>query len=558
MTLRLLSSGVDSLYLSVNGGVRAALLAELETAKARAQHEGEAVPYEFAGTGWRLLLKPGGHGGYTYWLGSPDVELWVGRHPKMKGPAARVQFHALYLHGMGVEAAVAAVRELLARAVCVEPLMLSVSRIDVYADVQGWRLEPADLGRFVTRANHRDVKTVGRRFTGFVFGRGGGMMARLYDKDAQMAEAGLTWMQAYWRGRVDGEPVWRLEFELRRGLLGRLEVREPEAVLELVPALWQRCTGEWLTLRMPCGQEDGWRWPVDPAWAEAGGLLGEVQAGRELVWRAAEEADEERVLAVLQGSLTSWAAMWGLEDEERAARAMTLRVCRYLARTGRTFASEVRRKRERMGARGVRRAVLGRHARLGPKAREEKALPRIGRSARTARRARVGQSTFLARPAEDTTAADSGMDRTVSTVRVSGGDSPRGWMEAETSGEAVNRRVDGGQDDAGRDETWGRRGTEGEAKRPGEDGRAHDRGHEDDGCGRGDGAGRAKASVGAEPPTQPAGHERNRSRGGWAGPARQRAPGWRGGGGRSGRSKVRRTRAGRRSMSVRSGGARRK
>src|ERR1700730_13407545 len=84
MTLRLLSSGVDSLYLSVNGGVRSALLAELETAQVRAQREGEAVPFAFAEREWRLLLKPGGHGGYAYWLGSPDVELWVGRHPKMK------------------------------------------------------------------------------------------------------------------------------------------------------------------------------------------------------------------------------------------------------------------------------------------------------------------------------------------------------------------------------------------------------------------------------------------------------------------------------------------
>src|SRR5437660_1138123 len=81
---------------------------------ARAEPEGDAVPFAFAGAGWRLLLKPGGHGGYSYWLGSPDVELWVGRHPKMKGPAARMQFHSLYLHGMGVEAALSAVRDLLA------------------------------------------------------------------------------------------------------------------------------------------------------------------------------------------------------------------------------------------------------------------------------------------------------------------------------------------------------------------------------------------------------------------------------------------------------------
>jgi hypothetical protein len=414
MTLRLLSSGVDSLYLSVKGGVRAALVVELEAAKERARHEGDAVPFAFAETGWRLLLKPGGHGGYAYWLGSPDVELWIGRHPRMKGPAARVQLHSLYLHGKGVEAALAAVRGLLETAVCAGPVALSVSRLDVYADAQGWRLEPADLDRFVTWANHRDmkadVKAVGRRFTGFVFGRGGGLMARLYDKDAQMAEKDLTWMRAYWSGRVEGEPVWRLEFQMRREFLRGLEAQDAEAVLELLPALWQRCTGEWLTLRMPSAHTVKARWPVDPAWVEARGLLGEVQAGRELVWREAEAASELRVLRGWLGSLTSLAAMHGIYDLDRAAVAMARRGKRFLAGLDRKFGTEVERKRARLEARGVRydgldsgRGLRQRHGGprrglCGPKAQGKGSVPRIGRSARTARRARVGQSTYLGRP----------------------------------------------------------------------------------------------------------------------------------------------------------------
>jgi hypothetical protein len=400
MTLRLLSGGVDSLYVSIRGGARTALLVELEAAKLRAQHEREPVPFEFAKTGTRMRVKPGGFAGWAYWLTSPELELWLGRDPRMQGPAGRVQFHSLYLHGAGPATALAAVRDLLERDVCAGPSMLSVSRLDVYADAQGWRLEPADMKRFVTWANHRDVKGVGRRFTGFVFGQGGGMMARLYDKDAQMEESGRTWMRSYWRGRVEGERVWRLEFELRRALMRRLEAQEPGAVLELVPALWRRCTSEWLTLRIPSGHAVKARWPVDPMWVEAQGLLGAVQEGRELVWRAAEEASEERVLAVLAGSFTTWAAMQGIEDEERAGRAMVVRTDRYLARTGRTFGSEVRRKRERLLARGVRRAVLSRRVHAPglsmpggavgvPEAQEEESLPRIGRSARTARRARV-------------------------------------------------------------------------------------------------------------------------------------------------------------------------
>src|SRR5579859_5982599 len=170
MTLRLLSSGVDSLYLSVNGGVRTALLSELERAKVRAQHERGPVPFEIAETGWRLLLKPNGSGGYAYWLTSAELELWAGRNAEMEGPRARVQLHSVYLHAVGPVAALAAVRELLEREVCAGPLMLSVSRVDVYADMQGLRLVPGDEPRFVTRANDRQVRIDGRRFTGFRFG----------------------------------------------------------------------------------------------------------------------------------------------------------------------------------------------------------------------------------------------------------------------------------------------------------------------------------------------------------------------------------------------------
>ncbi|TMC11088.1 MAG: hypothetical protein E6J41_06995 [Chloroflexi bacterium] len=88
MTLRLLSSGVDTLIVTARGGVRSALLVELEAGRKRARHEGGPVPFELGGSGCELLLKPYGWSGYRYWLASPELELWVGAEEGGAGGSA--------------------------------------------------------------------------------------------------------------------------------------------------------------------------------------------------------------------------------------------------------------------------------------------------------------------------------------------------------------------------------------------------------------------------------------------------------------------------------------
>ena len=70
MSVRLLSSGVDSLYVSATGGLRADVLSAMEAAQARAEHEKDAVPVVFNREPWRMLLKPQGYRGYRFWLTS--------------------------------------------------------------------------------------------------------------------------------------------------------------------------------------------------------------------------------------------------------------------------------------------------------------------------------------------------------------------------------------------------------------------------------------------------------------------------------------------------------
>src|SRR5437763_16308900 len=66
-------------------------------------------------------------------------------------PAVQVQLHSAYLHSMGVHDAMRLVGETLRKSVRADKRVeLGVSRIDLYADVQGWPREVGDLERCVS------------------------------------------------------------------------------------------------------------------------------------------------------------------------------------------------------------------------------------------------------------------------------------------------------------------------------------------------------------------------------------------------------------------------
>jgi hypothetical protein len=78
------------------------------------------------------------------------------------------------------------------------PYKLTVSRIDIYADVQGWVPELSDLHRFVGFGPYRrgfEERQVsyltGSRLTGFMFGKDA-LVARIYDKTVEIRRRGLS------------------------------------------------------------------------------------------------------------------------------------------------------------------------------------------------------------------------------------------------------------------------------------------------------------------------------------------------------------------------------
>jgi hypothetical protein len=331
--------------------VRAGVWETLEDAKREAQEADEAVPFEFPVTSQAFLLKPYGLRGYAYWLTSPDFELVLGQSKWF--PAALVQLHAAYLHSVGPEWACHIACQLLRVEVFGAPPDVVTSRVDVYADTQGWNLGLADLQRFVCRGRGRrafvereQVFASGRRLTGFMWGRAA-IVARLYDKTAEIERRGTSWLPDLWAERDTDRPVWRLEFQFRRDVLVEFGLRTVDEVLAGAQDLWRYGTTDWLTLRTPTEDARERRWPVDPLWREvqaveiAPDICGVVR--RRLV-----QATEERIVQGLQGYLTSWAALRGTRLLGVTLEAARPVVERYMASRGRTFEAEVRRKHARL------------------------------------------------------------------------------------------------------------------------------------------------------------------------------------------------------------------
>lgn len=221
--------------------------------------------------------------------------------------------------------------------------------MDIYADFQGWVPRPHDYGRFVTRSrrntSHIAIHHNGRHFTGFTFGRNA-MVARLYDKSAEIAHSGKDWMRTVWCDRLDPlRPVWRMEFKLRREVLAQCSLSDPEAVVENRQDLWAYAT-RWLSLRSPRPRERRTRWPVANAWVQLSrAALGAPQSS--LVRQRIKKHEESVLVRGLAGYASSLAALAGVSDLDVTMLVSRRRVLEYMDATGRDFRELVRVKRER-------------------------------------------------------------------------------------------------------------------------------------------------------------------------------------------------------------------
>lgn len=311
--VRELASGVDALYLSGYAELPEGLLTRLESAKKRARVSGGPVAFSFGGFGFGML--PYGMQKYPYWLSHEWGALAITDSKKL--PALHWQPRSEFLHGIGAPESVEAIRSLISREV--ESFRLGVSRVDLFADWQGWSVGLADEARLVRRARHVTVDMEGKDWTGFTLGRrtSGGIGGRIYDKTAEIAsgKGNPMWFEIWREKYVPGLPVIRVELEFhRRTLFKEFGLDTPEEVLSSVGGLWGHGTEKWLTHREPTPDSTASRWRTSRPWEIVQHPSFRDHAiGLTRTTRGKSVAKLDNILPVLRGCFTSASAQWGVD-----------------------------------------------------------------------------------------------------------------------------------------------------------------------------------------------------------------------------------------------------
>ncbi len=321
-TFKSLRYGVDSLYVSYPGVIAEDWDKKLATLKTQAQSEDEthqALAQVVIGA-HVFEVKDKGKGRFSYVLVDNCFYLQASNGRSKSLPMAYVQISSEYLAHVGVEMAEKSLQFIVNTLGLVkEPA--NISRVDLFvdfcADLPMDCFDP--LQSWITRTQSIDMHYRFNRFSGWSFGMGGEIGARLYDKTLEVEKKSKKfylhelWQSAGWDGQA---VVWRMEFEAKRAVLRQLGIQKLPDLLSLQTALWVYLTEDWLRLAIPSDTDSNQtRWQTHPLWHDIGQVFqqGCEQAKLSRFTPARVPMDESLFINGI-GSLTSFMAREGIDD----------------------------------------------------------------------------------------------------------------------------------------------------------------------------------------------------------------------------------------------------
>lgn len=319
---KLLRFGVDSLYLSYPGVMTEDWDKKLARLKELAQMEDDLSQSIAQVTICEHLfeVRDKGAGRFSYVLVDNAYRIQASNSRSKSLPLAYVQISSEYLTHAGIEKAEEGLRHIVnTLGVVNEPA--NISRVDLYADFCADcpmdAFEP--LRDWVMRVETMSLHYSHGRFSGWSFGSGGDIVARLYDKTLEVEKKSHKfylhelWKAAGWDGESQ---VWRMEFEAKRNALVSLQLPKLSHLLPNQAALWRYLTENWLRLTVPTESDSNRaRWNNHPLWDFiASAFNSEDEQAKLQRFNTARLPEDERLFVHGLGGITSFMASRGIED----------------------------------------------------------------------------------------------------------------------------------------------------------------------------------------------------------------------------------------------------
>lgn len=344
---RELAAGIDTFVTSMRGQLPRTVQEMLATAKSEARDiQGGLIigmgSYDFE-------ITPGSMGFYPFHL----ITEWghLGLTPSTHLPTARWQPRAEVIHSLGPRAATGIMADIVAD--IIGPPDISVSRMDLHADFQGFGFVREDEENFVSRSRLSNAYYESLQMTSVNFGsrKTRSINARLYNKTKEMSDSGVSYLPLLWGGRFDpSEAVWRMEFELHKAALSQFNLSEVDDAISKQKETWSYLCNEWLSLRIPTADETRSRWPVDPRWAcvEAASFEG-GSAHLERVRERIRQDSLVQAVGALYGQSIRVASLIGATDLRGLLNRMPVLFATHEKRRHKVFSDEIRRRRIEKG-----------------------------------------------------------------------------------------------------------------------------------------------------------------------------------------------------------------
>lgn len=331
-SFKLLRWGVDSLYVSYLGKLKGQVFTRLEALKRMAQDENpeQQALAQYPVAGLTFTVKDKGAPRFPFVLDDGAYRIQLSKGGKV--PVAYVKVAAGYLAHVGPQEAERRLYSVLVE-LCELESLAQVSRIDLYADFAWGGSFDWDRRAWITRAAGIDSFSECGNFTGWVIGRGGHMLSRLYYKSFHALKTGQDYLLLLWQraGREAHEPVWRLEFQIKRPILAEMKLCGLPGVLGNLSGLWSYATTEWLRLAIPQDSDKTRaRWPIHPLWGCLSSVDWEGDGGPlSRSFDRSQAPDDSKLFSMYLASLVGYMAKKHIHDLYQAQEAMTADVVSY-------------------------------------------------------------------------------------------------------------------------------------------------------------------------------------------------------------------------------------